>query len=136
MLLLNGKTDATLKALRNLRLTEYESKAYFTLLVAGECKPKDIVRLAGIPQSKVYWVLQDLVEKKMAVQTQASPLKAKPVGLDVALAQFKAEKEAEFRRALSSAKYIGDVMASITKVAERYSGQFRIFESNRRKVRE
>lgn len=93
MLLLNGKTDATLKALSSLKLTEYESKAYFTMLVAGECKPKEIVRLAGIPQSKIYWVIQDLVEKKMAVQTQAKPLKAKPVGLEIVLAQLKAEKD-------------------------------------------
>lgn len=53
MFLLNGKTEQTLKALDNLLLSEYESKAYFALLVKGECKPMDVVRLSGIPDKSL-----------------------------------------------------------------------------------
>jgi|GEM_PF-5632642 len=133
MLLLNGKTDSTLKALDSLLLNEYESKAYFSLLVRGECKPMDVVKLSGIPQAKIYWVLQDLMERKMAIQTQAKPMKIKPAELDVVLAQFKADRIAEFRRALSSVKYLREILASLEKVAEEYEGQFRIFEPRARR---
>lgn len=135
MLVLNGKTDATLKALRMLQLNEYESKVYFTLLVVGECRPRDIVTLSGVPQSKVYWVIRDLVQKNVAVQTQARPLKVRAVDLDIVLAQIKTEKMAEFNRTVASANFISEVLWSLRKVAQEYDGQFKIFESNRREVR-
>jgi sugar-specific transcriptional regulator TrmB len=134
MLVLNGKTDATLKALRTLQLTEYESKVYFTLLVIGEAKPGEIVRLSGVPQSRVYYVVRDLVEKKVVVQTQARPLMVKPVDLDIVLAQIKAEKMAEFNKTVASANFISEVLWSLRKVAQQYEGQFKIFEPNRREV--
>jgi sugar-specific transcriptional regulator TrmB len=133
MFLLNGKTDETLKALDSLFLNEFESKAYFALLVKRECKPMDVVRLSGIPQSKIYWILQDLAEKKMVIQTQAKPMKVKPVELGIVLAQFKADRIAEYRRALSSVKYLREILTSLEKVAEEYEGQFRIFEPRARR---
>lgn len=53
----------------------------------------------------------------MVTQTQAKPMKVKPVDLDVVLAQFKAERMAEFRRALTSVRYLDEILSSVRKVA-------------------
>lgn len=135
MLLLNGKTEKTLHALKTLLLNDYESKVYFTLLTLGESKPGDIVRMSGVPQSKVYWVLQDLIMKRKVEQTQAKPIKVRAVDLGVALEQFRSERIAEVNRATSAKKLLESVLKSIESVKEEYEGQFRIFEPNKKEVR-
>ncbi|MDP6627176.1 MAG: helix-turn-helix domain-containing protein [Methanopyri archaeon] len=49
-------------ALALLGLSEYEAKAYEALVRLGEAKPSAVTRESGIPQSKVYDVLNRLVD--------------------------------------------------------------------------
>jgi len=136
MLLLNGKTEKTLHALKNFLLNEYESKVYFTLLAIGESKPSEIVKMSGIPQSRVYGVLEDLIQMKLVEQTQPKPIKVRAVDLGIALEQFRSERIAEVNRATASKRFLENVLESLEKVKEEYEGQFRLFEPNRREVRE
>lgn len=106
MLLLNGKTEKTLHALKNFLLNEYESKVYFTLLAIGESKPSEIVKMSGIPQSRVYGVLEDLIQMKLVEQTQPKPIKVRAVDLGIALEQFRSERIAEVNRATASKRFL------------------------------
>ena len=44
-------------------LNEYESKAYFTLLISGKSKAWDLYKRSSVPSSKIYYVVEELKEK-------------------------------------------------------------------------
>ena len=50
-------SEATLKALRELGLTEYETAAYLTLIEGGEMSASDVSNKSRVPFSRVYDVL-------------------------------------------------------------------------------
>ncbi len=56
-------TGKTRKALREVGLTEYEIRAYVTLLESGPLTANQVSKKAGLPYSKIYDVLQDLKGK-------------------------------------------------------------------------
>ena len=70
MNIVNGKEREVVELLRGYGLNGYEAKAYFTLLAAGESKAGDVARKAGVPQSKVYDVLDRLASKGFVEQTE------------------------------------------------------------------
>ncbi|RLG07982.1 MAG: TrmB family transcriptional regulator [Thaumarchaeota archaeon] len=51
------------KALHNLGLTDYEMRAYISLLKAGKLTASQLSEVAGIPYSKIYDVLENLRKK-------------------------------------------------------------------------
>jgi sugar-specific transcriptional regulator TrmB len=57
------------KALETLGLTEYEAKAYISLIEKGTSTAGDLSECSEIPHSKIYEVLQRL-EKRKLIQTQ------------------------------------------------------------------
>ncbi|MFQ6085067.1 MAG: TrmB family transcriptional regulator [Candidatus Bathyarchaeia archaeon] len=56
-------SDAARKAIRELGLPEYESKAYLALIEAGRMDARDVSEATGIPYSKVYSVLRSLARR-------------------------------------------------------------------------
>ena len=52
--------EEALRALRALGLTEYEARAYLTLVAHGELGARELSRLSGVPYSKIYGVLEAL----------------------------------------------------------------------------
>ncbi len=56
-------SESTLKALKELGLTEYEVQAYVTLVDGGQMAASDISSKSGVPFSRVYDVLGRLEEK-------------------------------------------------------------------------
>ncbi|MBI2549156.1 TrmB family transcriptional regulator [Candidatus Woesearchaeota archaeon] len=59
--------------LMDVGLTEYESKVYETLVVEGDLTGGKISRLSGVPQGKVYTVLNSLIEKGFVSVTPIKP---------------------------------------------------------------
>jgi len=53
-------SSEAVKALRMLGLTEYEARAYITLLELGEAEASEISRSSGIPRTRIYDVLSKL----------------------------------------------------------------------------
>ncbi|RLF99313.1 MAG: TrmB family transcriptional regulator [Thaumarchaeota archaeon] len=51
------------KALHNLGLTDYEMRAYISLLKAGKLTASELSEIAGVPYSKIYDVLENLEKK-------------------------------------------------------------------------
>jgi sugar-specific transcriptional regulator TrmB len=57
--------------LLQLGLTEYESKTLSTLFKMGESEAPAISRLAQVPKTRVYDVLDKLVEKNLVIEIRA-----------------------------------------------------------------
>ena len=62
-------SDATLKALKQLGLTEYETQAYLALVDGGQMAASDVSAKSKVPFSRIYDVLGRLEEKQF-IQVQ------------------------------------------------------------------
>ena len=62
-------SDATLKALKQLGLTEYETHAYLALVEGGQMATSDVSAKSKVPFSRIYDVLGRLEEKQF-IQVQ------------------------------------------------------------------
>ena len=65
--------DEILKKLKTFGLGDYESKVYFTLQVNGKTKAGKLWKDAGVPQSRVYCILDVLEMKGLIEQTKRRP---------------------------------------------------------------
>lgn len=63
MFVLNGNSEEITKMFKPFGLTDYEARVYFTLQVCGQTKISKLWTKAGIPQSKIYQTISDLVIK-------------------------------------------------------------------------
>ncbi len=61
--------------LQRLGLTEYESKTLTSLIRLGEAKAPDISREAQVPKTRVYDVLDKLMERDLIIEIQGRPKK-------------------------------------------------------------
>lgn len=91
MQVLNAKEERVLKQLKELGLSEYEGKAYFSALVLGRAKAGELSRCSAVPQSKIYYVLERL-EDKGFVEIEGRPKYVKAVEIGEA-----AERMIKFR---------------------------------------
>jgi sugar-specific transcriptional regulator TrmB len=66
MFVLNGNAEEITKLFRPFGLTEYEARVYFTLQVCGKTKICRLWIKSGIPQSKIYQLMPELVEKDLS----------------------------------------------------------------------
>ena len=73
---------SVMDALSLLGLSEYEAKAYEALVRLGEAKPSAVTRESGIPQSKVYDVLNRLVDAGLARVIPERPKRYAPLPPD------------------------------------------------------
>ena len=52
--------EGIVDGLRKLGLTEYEAKAYATLVGMGEATAREVHELCGVPRTRIYDILRDL----------------------------------------------------------------------------
>lgn len=90
-------SDATRRALRELGLTEYETKAYFTLITYGALTASQISENAGVPYSKVYDVLGSLEKKGWIESKRGRPSRYYPKPPLEALEAVKLRLESTIR---------------------------------------
>jgi sugar-specific transcriptional regulator TrmB len=79
--------------LKTLGLTEYEAKAYLTLLKYGTLTAEKISELGRIPLPRVYDTISELQKKGFVLVGQTRPKRFKPVSPDRAIGMFM-----EYRR--------------------------------------
>ena len=83
------------RALRNLGLTDYEMRAYISLLKAGKLTASELSEAAGVPYSKIYDVLESLKKKGWIRGEGGRPAKfyARPpkVALDINRMRIESE---------------------------------------------
>ncbi len=68
-------TERTKKALRDFGLTEYEVKAYVSLVEGGSMPASELSKVASVPYSKVYEILGNLERKGWIESEQGRPSK-------------------------------------------------------------
>jgi len=78
---MNARNYEIIQAFNKFGLSEYEGRAYFTLLVCGRLSASNLWKKSGLPQSKVYQVIHTLTAKGLVdlvgikpVQVQSKPL--------------------------------------------------------------
>jgi sugar-specific transcriptional regulator TrmB len=87
-----------LELLKNFGLSEYESKAYCSLLLAGPSKAGDLSFESGVPQSKIYETLEMLMERQMLEVFEGRPKEYKAFPPDQALRNLIEEKEVNIQK--------------------------------------
>jgi len=89
--------------LQELGLTEYQSRTYIAVVELGEARPPKIVEKSGVPQARIYDVIDDLSEMGLVEVHEKSggkTVEAPPP--DVALDAYKDRHVNEFSKTIDS----------------------------------
>lgn len=78
-----------LKNLQQLNFTRYESTAYIALLKQSNVSGYELAKNSGIPASKIYEVLNKLIEKEVILALDSGPVTYTPIPPDDIIARFK-----------------------------------------------
>ncbi len=70
--------ENVLKHLKNLGFTEYEAKTYLALLQQSPLTGYAVARISGVPRSKIYEVLGNLVERGDVLVSYGEPVQYAP----------------------------------------------------------
>jgi sugar-specific transcriptional regulator TrmB len=77
--------------LQHLNFSQYESMAYLALLRQGEVTGYELSKNSGIPDSKIYAVLNKLIEKDVILAIDSEPVKYTPIPPDDIIARIKGD---------------------------------------------
>lgn len=94
--------------LQEMGLSEYEAATYVGLLQGGTSTAKEVAERTGVPQSRVYDVLDTLNTKGFVVVQEGRPKKFGPVDPNQAVSQFRDFKRREHVRRLDEIQGLGE----------------------------
>jgi sugar-specific transcriptional regulator TrmB len=77
--------------LQALNFSQYESKAYLALLHQPHVTGYELAKNSGIPASKIYQVLNKLIEKEIVLVIDEEPVKYVPIPPDEVLSKFRSD---------------------------------------------
>ena len=124
MNIVNGKEREVVEILRGYGLNGYEAKAYFALLAAGESKAGDVARKAGVPQSKVYDILENLRGKGFVEQNEdARPKEYKALPLKDTterVVALRTKEIAGLQKSMDRLKRVLEAVAPVHRQHETY----------------
>ena len=106
---MNGKDVNSL--LFSLGLTEYESKTLNTLFRMGEAEAPAISRLAQVPKTRVYDVLDKLVEKNLVIEIRGRPKRYRGIEAKKALGKLLDKKKAELGKLEETVAGVGEILS-------------------------
>ena len=92
-----GVSEKTRRVLQDLGLTDYEIKAYFSLLSSPGAQASDISRDSDVPVSKIYEVLGNLERKGWVESQHSRPSKYFPKSPSTALQAYRLRRESELK---------------------------------------
>ncbi len=75
---MQGMREDLAKLLIGLGFTEYEAKAYLALLQQSPLTGYAVARISGVPRSKIYEVLGNLVERGDVLMSRGEPIRYAP----------------------------------------------------------
>jgi sugar-specific transcriptional regulator TrmB len=90
-------SQKTLESLQRLGMSDYEIKAYVSLLQYGAQTAAEVSRFSTVPYSKVYEVLGRLESKGWVESDVSRPSRYFPKPPDVALQSYRLQRENEYR---------------------------------------
>ncbi len=88
--------ERLLARLRDVGLTGYAAKAYLALIVEPGVSAGDICKATGIPDSKVYYALEDLVRRHIVIAQHGNPSLFRPVDAGQIAESLKREAQEAF----------------------------------------
>ncbi len=106
--------------LEKLGLTEYESKTLSTLFKLSEAEAPEVSRLAQVPKTRVYDVLDKLVKKKLVIEIRGRPKKYRVIDSHKALEQLVEKRKGEIKELEEMAKSIKEQLSHAGKSREEY----------------
>jgi len=77
--------------LQHLNFTQYESMAYLALLKQSEVTGYELAKNSGIPDSKIYAVLNKLIEKDVILALDSEPVKYTPIPPNDIISRIKGD---------------------------------------------
>ncbi|MBO3801669.1 MAG: TrmB family transcriptional regulator sugar-binding domain-containing protein [Thermoproteota archaeon] len=86
-----SQRDSLVERLMNLGLTLYEAKSYLALVKYGELTSTNLVKLTGIPQSRIYDVVSSLQRKGLIWVQSGRPMKFRVVEPSIAIKRLTEE---------------------------------------------
>jgi len=101
------------QVLQKFGLTQYESKAYVTLALLGEAKALEISKEAGIPQSKIYSTLENLMKKQLIEILDERPKRFKVIAPSYVIKNFLKAKKEELLDLKKKAYLVGRILKPI-----------------------
>jgi len=108
----NRELDALLE---KIGLTEYESKTLSTLFRMGEAEAPAISRLAQVPKTRVYDVLDKLVEKNLVIEIKGRPKRYRGIDAKKALETLLLSRKSELQELESGIANLGTMLSDSQK---------------------
>jgi len=111
--------------LRDLGLSEYESRVYRALLRTGPTTAKELSHASGVPMGRIYDVLGDLEATELVRSQQAGrPKKYAPVEPETALSRLLQERRREIEAELAQYEQAVQELTDRLEASEPAEGQF------------
>lgn len=101
------------KILEKIGLSEYEARAYTTLLFLGPSKAGEVSKQAQIPHSKIYQILDKLTLKQLVESFEGRPKEFRAISPEIALLRLIDQKEKEIRSLREAVKKIENALKPI-----------------------
>ncbi len=133
MFVLNGQATKGAEILRRYGLTRYESQAYFSLLLLGEVSAMNLSRQSGVPQSKVYYTLESLMDKGLVEITQLFPKKVVALPFEVYQRQCVRAMREEMDGLLDGRRQLRELICQLQTFALKDSEHTKVFEPSYRR---
>ena len=92
-----GVSEKTRRSLLNLGLTDYEIKAYVSLLAKPGIQASEVSKGSDVPVSKIYEVLSNLERKGWVESEHIRPTRYFPKSPSTALEALRMRREAELK---------------------------------------
>ncbi|MEM5878999.1 MAG: helix-turn-helix domain-containing protein [Candidatus Aenigmatarchaeota archaeon] len=119
--------------LKQLGLGEYEARAYTDLVLLGPSPANELSRVANIPKSKIYDVLESLMSKQMVEVFEEKPKLFRAIDPSIAIKSLIDEKDQEFKTIKEKANALISQLKIFGKKEEIAEG---IWEQNGEKATE
>lgn len=115
------------EVLKELGLSDYEAKAYTELVLLGPSNANDLSKVSNIPRSKIYEVLERLMEKQMVEVFEEKPKIFRAIDASVTIKNLLEEKEGYLKNIKEKAKKVISYLKIFEKKGEEIEG---IWEHN------
>lgn len=112
-------TRSILGALRELGLSTYEAEAYLTLIRNPNISATQVCNEAGIPDSKVYFALEELQKKGLVLVSEGVPKHYRALPPGEALGKLKAMITQEYESQLEKLRQVTVALEPMYKRAEK-----------------
>lgn len=95
-----------LNDLRDLGLTTYEAQSYLALIRKPNVSATQLCNAAGIPDSKIYFALEELRKKGLVMVSEGIPRHYSALDPKRALAKLRATIAAEYEKRLEKLSHL------------------------------